>query len=207
MNLAMQLADGIAALDLRVSGESRQRLLDYLALLEKWNATFNLTAVRGRERMLTHHLLDSLAVLPHVRGDTWVDVGSGAGLPGIPVALACVDSTVTLVESSQKKAAFLRQAAVELGLHNVQVVCGRVEDWQTQQRFDVVISRALCDVSRFVRLAGRLVGSAGVLALMKGAYPSDELARLPACWRLQAVMPLVVPGLGAERHLVLVRPA
>ena len=205
MSLAAQLADGIAALGLRISDDSRQKLLDYLALLEKWNATYNLTAVRGRERMLTHHLLDSLAVLPHARGSTWVDVGSGAGLPGIPVALACEDSSVTLLESSQKKAAFLRQAVAELGLNNVKVVCNRVEAWQIPECFDVVISRALSEVSKFVELAGRLACPAGTLAAMKGAYPRDELERLPASWRLEAVIPLAVPGLRAARHLVLIR--
>jgi 16S rRNA (guanine527-N7)-methyltransferase len=206
MSLAADLADGIATLGLSLPAEAQQKLLDYLALLEKWNATYNLTAVRERRGMLTHHLLDSLAVIPHVHGDSWVDVGSGAGLPGIPLALACADSTVTLVESSQKKTAFLRQAVLELGLRNVSIACSRVEDWQARRRFDVVISRALSDVPQFLALAGRLCDVDGVLAAMKGAYPREELARLPACYRLQGVVPLAVPGLGAERHLVLLQP-
>lgn len=207
MSLAADLAAGITALGLRLSGEAQRKLLDYLALLEKWNRTYNLTAVREREGMLTHHLMDSLAVVPHLHGESWVDVGSGAGLPGIPLALACTDSTVTLVESSQKKTAFLRQAIVELGLHNVNVACSRVEDWQAHQRFDVVISRALSDLPRFLALAGGLCDADGVLAAMKGAYPRAELARLPARYRLRGVVPLAVPGLGAERHLVLIEPA
>lgn len=206
MSLAADLADGIATLGLSLPAEAQQKLLDYLALLEKWNATYNLTAVRERQGMLTHHLMDSLAVIPHVHGASWLDVGSGAGLPGIPLALACADSTVTLVESSHKKAAFLRQAALELGLRNVSVACNRVEHWQARRRFDVVISRALSDLPRFLALAGRLCDANGVLAAMKGAYPREELARLPPRFRLKGVVPLAVPGLGAERHLVLIQP-
>jgi 16S rRNA (guanine527-N7)-methyltransferase len=206
MSLAADLAEGIAALGLSLPGEAQEKLLDYLALLEKWNATYNLTAIRERRDMLTHHLLDALAVIPHVRGASWLDVGSGAGLPGIPLALACADAAVTLVESSHKKAAFLRQAVLELGLRNVSVVCIRIEQWQAGRRFDVVISRALSDLPRFLALGGRLCDVNGVLAAMKGAYPRAELARLPARYRLQSVVPLAVPGLGAERHLVLIQP-
>lgn len=207
MSLAAELADGISALGLNVSPAAQQKLLAYLALLHKWNRTYNLTAVREQESMLTHHLLDSLAVVPHLHGASWVDVGSGAGLPGIPLALACAEAAVTLVESSQKKAAFLRQAILELALQNVSVACARVETWQPQRRFDVVIARALSDLPQFLALAGRLCEAKGVLAAMKGAYPHEELARLPEGYRLQSVVPLAVPGLNAERHLVLVEPA
>ena len=156
--------------------------------------------------MLTHHLLDSLAVAPHLRGRFWVDVGSGAGLPGIPLALVNREASVTLVDSSHKKATFLQQAVIELGLGNVRVVRARVEEWEPQRLFDVVISRALSDLQEFVALAGRLCRRSGVIAAMKGVYPHEELALLPSTYRLQDVLPLEIPGLSAKRHLVLMQP-
>jgi 16S rRNA (guanine527-N7)-methyltransferase len=206
MSLDVQLAEGIAELGLSVPSRAQRRVLEYLALLEKWNRTYNLTAVRAREDMLTRHVMDSLAILPHVRGKFWIDVGSGAGLPGIPLALASGELDMTLIESNQKKAAFLRQVVVELELRNVVVQCDRVESWQASLRFDVVVARALSDLPRFVALAGRLCAASGMLAAMKGAYPHEELARVPAPYRVTKVIPLVVPRLGAERHLVLIRP-
>jgi len=206
MNLAAGLAEGIAGLGLEVPPEAQQKLLAYLALLHKWNATYNLTAVREPENMLTHHLLDALAVVPHLRGRAWVDVGSGAGLPGIPVALAAPDSAIALVDSSHKKTAFLRQAVIELGLGNVEVTCSRIEAWQPGRQFDIVISRALSTLPDFLALAGRLCGRDGVLAAMKGVHPHEEIAQLPASYRLERVVPLAVPGLAAQRHLVLIRP-
>ena len=206
MNLAAELAGGSAALGLKLSPEAQNKLLDYLALLQKWNGTYNLTAVRGMETMLTHHLLDSLAVAPHLRGCSWVDVGSGAGLPGIPLALVNREASVTLVDSSHKKATFLQQAVIELGLGNVRVVRARVEEWEPQRLFDVVISRALSDLQEFVALAGRLCRRSGVIAAMKGVYPHEELALLPSSYRLQNVLPLEIPGLSAKRHLVLMQP-
>jgi len=207
MNLANGLADGVAGLGLDLPPEAQQKLLAYLALLHRWNATYNLTAVREPANMLTHHLLDALAVVPHLSGSTWVDVGSGAGLPGLPLAIACPDRAVALIDSSHKKAAFLRQAVIELGLGNVDIACGRVEDWRPGRAFDVVISRALSTLADFVALAGRLCARGGVLAAMKGVYPHEEIAQLPASWRPDRVVPLAVPGLTAQRHLVLIRPA
>lgn len=207
MSLADQLAHGLDALDLPAVTEVQKKLLDYITLIEKWNRVYNLTAVREPEKMLSHHVLDSLAVAPHVNGAFTLDVGSGAGLPGIPLALVQPQSSVTLLESSHKKSAFLKQAVIELELANVEVVTSRVETWKAPRRFDVVISRAFSDLAEFVSLAGRLCASKGVLAAMKGVYPFEELSQLPAGYRMQSVIPVAVPGLRAARHLVLIRPA
>jgi len=206
MNPVEQLAQGIAALGLPVAPGVQQKLLDYLALIGKWNRVYNLTAVRELGQMVSHHLLDSLAVAPHLDGHTLLDVGSGAGLPGIPLALVRPQWQVTLLEANHKKAAFLQQAVIELGLANAAVVRERVESFRPAQTFDVVISRAFADLAEFIALAGRHVGEDGVLAAMKGVYPQEELDRLPAGFRLLDVVPLAVPGLDAERHLVLLAP-
>ena len=206
MSLGEELASGIAALGLDVSAQAQQRMLDYLALVGKWNKAYNLTAVREPEKMLTHHLLDSLAVLPHVRGPRVLDVGSGAGLPGIPLALAKPEWQFTLLDSNHKKATFMRQAAIELKLGNVDVQCSRVESWQTTQPFNTVVSRAFSDLLEFLQLAGRLCARDGVVIAMKGIYPHDELAQLPENFRLCGVVPLQVPGLGAERHAAVLQP-
>lgn len=204
MSLAAELGRGVAALDVALAPAAQEKLLAYLALIDKWNRVYNLTAVREPGQMVPHHLLDSLAVAPHLSGRSLADVGSGAGLPGIPLALARPDMAVTLIESSHKKAAFLKQAAIELALDNVEVVNARVEAWEAPRRFDVVISRAFSDLPEFVALAGRLCAEGGVLAAMKGVHPYEELAQLPAPYRTRAVIPLAVPGLAAERHLVLI---
>lgn len=207
MSLAHELADGIAALSLEVVPAAQQRMLDYLALVEKWNKAYNLTAVREPAKMLTHHLLDSLAVLPHVCGPRLLDVGSGAGLPGIPLALARPDWHITLLDSNHKKTTFLRQAAIELGISNVEVVCERVETWTSPHLFDSVVSRAFSDLPEFLMLAGRLCAKTGVMVAMKGVYPHEELAQVPGDFLLRNVVPLNVPGLGAERHAALLQPA
>lgn len=207
MNLAAGLAEGIAALNVAVTPDAQQRMLDYLALVLKWNKAYNLTAVREPEKMLTHHLLDSLAVLPHLRGPRVLDVGTGAGLPGIPLALARPDLKFTLLDSNQKKTTFLRQAVIELKPGNVEVVCERVESWSAHTMFNTVVSRAFSELSDFIALAGQLCAKDGVVIAMKGVYPHDELARLPQTFRLCSVVPLNIPGLGAERHAALLQPA
>jgi 16S rRNA (guanine527-N7)-methyltransferase len=204
MSLAAKLAEGVAGLGLTLPVHTQARLLDYLALLQKWNRIYNLTAGREPSKMVAQHLLDCLAVTLHVTASTIVDVGSGAGLPGIPLALALPQASVTLVESSHKKAAFLQQAKIELKLENVAVTCERVETWQPGAKFDMVISRAFSDLADFVTLAGRHVGPGGRLAAMKGIYPHEEVTQLPAGWRLQEAIALTVPGLRAQRHLLLV---
>ena len=207
MSLAGELAAGIAALGVEVAAGAQQRMLDYLALIEKWNRAYNLTAVREPARMLTHHLLDSLAVLPYVRGNRVLDVGSGAGLPGIPLALARPQWQVTLLDANHKKTTFLRQAVIELQLDNAEVVCERVEAWTPPHLFDTVISRAFSDLPEFLALAGRLCAKTGVVVAMKGIYPHEELAQLPKEFLLRNVVPLNVPGLDAERHAALLQPA
>ncbi|HZV53924.1 MAG TPA: 16S rRNA (guanine(527)-N(7))-methyltransferase RsmG [Rhodocyclaceae bacterium] len=194
----MKLAAGIAALDLSLPAGAEERLMAYLALLAKWNRTYNLTAIRDPEQMVTHHLLDSLAVLPHVDGvRKLVDVGSGAGLPGLPLAICCPDLQLTSVEANQKKAAFQQQVKIELGLTNVSIHCGRVE--ALAGYFDAVVSRAFAELAVFVSHAGHL---ARRLLAMKGNYPRDELAHVPAGWRVAETVKLAVPGLDAERHLI-----
>jgi len=207
MTLASDLRLGLAQLQLDLPEAVCERLLAYLRLIAKWNRSYNLTAVRDETRMLTHHLLDSLAVLPHVRGPSVLDVGSGPGLPGIPLAIACPHWRLTLLDANHKKTTFLRQAIIELQLSNVDVVCERVEHWQAPARFDTVISRAFADLSEFLRLAGRHCAPDGQMVAMKGVYPHEEVARLPADFSLRDVIALQVPGLAAERHAALLQPA
>jgi 16S rRNA (guanine527-N7)-methyltransferase len=193
---------GLGEMGLVLPAGARERLLDYVALLVKWNRTYNLTAIRDPLAMVAHHLLDSLAVLPHLplaaeRGRL-ADAGSGAGLPGIPIAIARPQWRIALAESSQKKSAFLRQAAIELGLANVEVHEGRVEAWRPAPLFDVVISRAFAALKEFIAACRHLVAPGGVLAAMKGAAPEDRTADC-------LLIPLHVPLLNARRHLVLCR--
>ncbi|HEX6155272.1 MAG TPA: 16S rRNA (guanine(527)-N(7))-methyltransferase RsmG [Burkholderiales bacterium] len=190
---------GLGELALALPAGARERLLDYMALLVKWNRTYNLTAIRDPLAMVGHHLLDSLAVVPHLplgEGGRVADAGSGAGLPGIPLAIARPHWRVALAEASQKKAAFLRQAAIELRLGNVEVHEGRVETWRPQPLFDVVISRAFAALADFIAACRHLLAPAGALAAMMGAAP----ATLSNECRL---IPLRVPLLDAQRHLVL----
>jgi len=207
MSLAAQLAQGVAQLDLTLPPQAQPRLLDYLALLQKWNRIYNLTAVREASKLVSHHLLDCLAVVPQVTaGTTVLDVGSGAGLPGIPLALAQPRTHVTLLESSHKKAAFLQQAKFELKLDNVAVACERAQAWRPGRSFEMVISRAFSDLAEFIAAAGRHVAPGGRLAAMKGTYPHEEITRLPQGWRLHEAIPLTVPGLHAKRHVLLLEP-
>jgi 16S rRNA (guanine527-N7)-methyltransferase len=207
MSHAERLQAGIAALGLSLPDDAVVRLLSYLALLAKWNRTYNLTAVRREDEMVTHHLLDSLAVLPVVEksalaGRRLVDVGSGGGLPGLVLAIARPDLHVTSVEASQKKAAFQQQAKIELGLSNVSIHCGRAEDFKGV--FDAAISRAFASLADFVRFAGHLSNR---LLAMKGVYPADEVAALPPDWHLAASHEISVPGLDARRHLLVLEKA
>jgi 16S rRNA (guanine527-N7)-methyltransferase len=174
-------------------------------LLAKWNKVHNLTAVRDPEEMITLHLLDALSVLPYLQGSSLLDVGSGGGLPGIPLAIARPELSVTLLDSSHKKSAFQRQAKVELGLKNVEVVCGRVEKYQPAQKFDMVISRAFSDLAEYVKLTDHLLSETGKWLAMKGVYPYDEIAQLKKV--SVEVVPLTVPGLEAQRHLVFLKAA
>ena len=205
MNLAARLADGVSALGLDVDERARAALLDYLGLLEKWNKTYNLTAIHEPERMLTHHLLDSLIIAPQVGAGPLLDVGSGAGLPGIPRAIARPGLRVTLLDASQKKCGFMRQAAIDLKLSNVTVTHARVEDFRPADGFPQVVSRAFSDHSEFVRLTRHLVAPGGEWLAMKGLYPHEEIAQLKGA-RVTRDVPLRVPGLDADRHLIVMEP-
>jgi 16S rRNA (guanine527-N7)-methyltransferase len=210
MNLSALLADGIADLEAGVSPETQTRLLQYLALIQKWNRVHNLTALREPETMLIRHVLDSLAILPHIIGPRGADVGSGAGLPGIPLALARPEWRVVLIESIHKKAVFLQQARIELKLENIEVAAERVEYYRPATAFDSVVSRAFSNLADFVRLAGHLCAAGdegGRLLAMKGLYPHEELAQLPAEFVVEKILPVAVPGLGSERHLVVIKRA
>lgn len=200
MSLQAKLEQGLQQAELNLPENVRQKLLDYLALLQKWNKVHNLTAVRDPEEMVTLHLLDSLSVLPYIKAKRLLDVGSGAGLPGIPLAICLPDLQVTVMDSSHKKASFMRQAKAELDIPNLEVVCGRVEKYQPEQLFDIVISRAFSDLAEFVALTGHLCAPGAQWLAMKGVYPYEELAQLKV--QPAQVVPLKVPGLAAQRHLV-----
>jgi 16S rRNA (guanine527-N7)-methyltransferase len=207
MRLSGDLAAGIAALGLDIDSAAQTKLLAYVALLEKWNRTHNLTAIREPERMVTHHLLDALAVLPHLpqrRALRLIDVGSGGGVPGVPLAVARPDWHVTLLDSNRKKTTFLRQVAAEVGLANIEIATIRVEEYRPEVAFDVAISRAFAELAPFLAAGRHLVQGGGCLIAMKGAYPQAELAHLPANLRVVALPTLTVPGLDAVRHLVIV---
>lgn len=207
MTPAQALEQGVKALGIERAEAVIAKLLAYMALLSKWNRTYNLTAIRDPLGMVTHHLLDSLSPLPHLPlspGARIADVGSGGGLPGIPLAIARPQWQVTVNDSSEKKAAFLRQAAIELALPNLAVHEGRVEDWRPTQRFALVISRAFAELGRFIAACAHLVEEDGWLAAMKGTLSRAEMAAAPSDCGCRALK-LHVPLLSAERHLILCR--
>ena len=195
---------GAALLAVPVTAAQTDQLLAYIELLLKWNKVYNLTAVRDADAMLTQHILDSLAVVPHIPPGRLLDVGSGPGLPGVPIAIVEPARSVSMLDSNTKKAAFIRQAAGALKLQNVSVYSQRVEDLQASAPFSVVISRAFAELRLFVQWCSHLIEPGGVLAAMKGIYPNEEIERLPAGFEVQRVVRLNVPGLKAERHLVLI---
>ena len=197
-----ELQHGLTTLGLTASLEQIDQLLAYVDLLDKWNRVYNLTAVRESERMLSYHVLDSLAALPHITARRVLDVGSGGGMPGILFAILRPDWQLTLLDANHKKTTFLKQAVIELGLSQVEVVCDRVEAYQPADKFDVITSRAFAELNEFIRLTRHLLTTDGYWAALKGVYPYEEIAQLPADIRVQAVEALQVPNLEAERHLV-----
>ena len=203
-SVSQGLAAGIIGLDLKLGPQQQAMLLDFLALMLKWNRVYNLTAIREPERMVSHHLLDSLAIVPHVDGENILDVGSGAGLPGIPLAVARPDISVTMLDSNHKKTAFIQQAIAALGLKNARVISERVENLRMPQLFDVIVSRAFAELSDFVTQSGHLLDEGGEFVAMKGQQPDAEIARLPDSFGVKKMLRLVVPGLDAERHLVFI---
>jgi len=201
------LNHGLEALGLgSLSRAQRRKLLAYVELLDKWNKVYNLTAVRDPLEMVTRHLLDSLALLPYIRGPRVLDIGTGAGLPGVPLAIARPDVAFTLLDANAKKTRFVRQAAAELGLGNVEVVQARVEKYRPGRKFATLIARAVGSAAEIVRGARHLCDDEGEFLLMKGAYPETELAEIPAEFKMMETSELRVPGLEAERHLVRLAP-
>jgi len=189
--------------------EPRQVALceDYLNLLERWNRAYNLTAIRDRPRMVTHHLLDSISVSAHLRGQRFLDVGTGAGLPGIPLAILNRDKEFVLLDSNGKKTRFLEQVCAHLDLSNVRVIQQRAEQLLDQRGFDMVLSRAFASLTAMLDCTDHLLSPGGQWLAMKGVYPAEELNNLPSGVILQAVHSVAVPGLDAERHLVVMRRA
>lgn len=201
--LRQRLGAGLAALSLELPEAAIATLLAYVGLLHRWNRTYNLSAVRDPAEMVTRHLLDSLAIAPLVRGATLADLGTGPGLPGIPLAIIAPQREVTLVDSNGKKTRFLRAAVRELGLKNVRVLESRVE--AVEGRFDCITARAFASLADMLGWGGHLLAPDGVWLALKGRFPQDELAGVPAGFHVDAVLPLAVPGLDAERHVVVIK--
>lgn len=199
------LATGIKELSLDLDEKQHEQLLDYLALLVKWNSVYNLTSVRDPMQMATLHLLDSLAAVPAFTGARNVlDVGAGGGLPGIVLAIAMPDTKVSLIDTVHKKTAFLKQVKAELGLANATVYTSKVQEVTVPAKFDVITSRAFADLSDFVEWSGQLLEEGGKFIALKGVAPPEERERLPAPWKITDLQPIRVPGLDAERHLVFI---
>lgn len=200
---AITLPEGLAALGIDLPDAAQQQLLAFRDLLLKWNKTYNLTALRDPVQAISHHLLDSLAILPYVNDGALLDVGSGGGLPGIPLAIARPQLSVRMVDTVQKKATFLQQAAIQLGLKNVAVDHARVEELGGQ--YAQISSRAFAELKLFVELTRHLLAPGGRWLAMKGVRPDAEIAALPADIVVDRIVPLSVPGLDAERHLIILK--
>ena len=199
--LASQLAEGLQSLDCKLDDDIQAKLIQYLVLLDKWNKTYNLTAVRDIRKMVSQHLLDSLSVNTYLQGARVLDVGTGAGLPGIPLALANPDKKFVLLDSAMKRTRFVTQAVGELGLKNVQVQQTRIEDYVPDDLFDTIISRAFTAMEDFVSATERLCAPSGQLLAMKGRFPTQEINSLPDQWQATSES-LEVPSVNAERHIV-----
>lgn len=197
-----QLIEGAASFGIALSESDAARLLRLLDELDDWNQRMNLTAIRERSQQITKHLLDSLSIQPHLHGERMADIGTGAGFPGLPLAIANPHMHFTLVDSTAKKLKFIDHVAQLLHTSNVETVHARAENYRPKERFDCVISRAVGPVATFVKWSGHLCVGGGRLLAMKGRHPADELEKLPSGWKLAAVHRLNVPGLDEERHLV-----
>ena len=201
--LRKRLDAGLSALGIALDDRAIARLLDYVDLLERWNAAYNLTAVRDPAEMVTRHLVDSLAILPYVSGATLADLGSGAGLPGIPLAIAVPARETLLVDSNGKKARFLREAVRRLDLEHVRVAESRVED--VAGSFECITARAFASLADMIGWGGHLLAPGGVWLAMKGRIDAAELDAVPAGFRVERIVALNIPGLDAERHLVILK--
>lgn len=207
MTHCAELKRGAAALGLCLSDSQFAQMERYLVLLQKWNRTYNLTAVRDAMRMVNYHVLDSLSIVSFLGdGPRVLDVGSGGGMPGIPIAVVCPERQVVLLDANDKKTTFLRQVVIELNLENVMVVTSRVECYQVVDRFDCITSRAFAELAKFVSLTRPLLVPNGHWLAMKGSYPHEEIALLPPDTKVVEVARVNVPGLLAERHLVRICP-
>lgn len=199
-----RLTAGLECLGIDPVTDLREKLWQYLRLLEKWNRVYNLTAVRDPQEMVTRHILDSLAIASFVVGPRVLDVGTGAGLPGIPLALVLGSCQFVLLDARAKKLRFVTQAVAELGLDNVEVVRARVETFKPAPPFDTVIARAFASIAQMLEKSGHLCAVQGRILVMKGARPQQELRQVPAPYTVTAVEALQVPGLDAQRHLVVI---
>ena len=203
MSIAEELSDGCAKLNIVLDQEIQQKLLAYQALLKKWNRVYNLTAIQDEHSMVSYHLLDSIAVLPYLWPGKWLDVGCGAGLPGIVLAIAKPDWEVTLIDSNSKKTSFVQQVIIELGIPNADIHNARVENWQSETLYDGIISRAFSDLAQFIKYTRHLIAPAGRWAAMKGKPEKFELEHLPDSCKVTDHINLKVPGIQAERSLVI----
>ncbi|MDK8462484.1 16S rRNA (guanine(527)-N(7))-methyltransferase RsmG [Marinobacter sp. SS13-12] len=199
-----QLAQGLADLELELDDASQQQLLAFLALLNKWNRAYNLTAVRESREMVSRQLLDSLSILPFVTAEHLLDVGAGGGLPGIPLAIALPHKRFTLLDSNSKKTRFLTQCVLELGLKNVDIIHGRAESCDPAIQYRQISSRAFTALDNLVAWCGHLLADEGEFLAMKGQFPDDEVAALPSGWQVKSRHPLSVPGSDGDRHLLVI---
>lgn len=203
MNSSENLKWGIAQLGLEIPDDSQLKMLAYLELLQKWNKIYNLTAIREPKQMVPHHLLDSLAALPYLWAGRWLDVGCGAGLPGLVLAMAKPEWQFTLLDSNSKKTSFVQQAVIDLNLQNVNVACARVEEWSAEGKFDGIISRAFAELADFIMATRHLLADGGGRwVAMKGRL-EQETKTLPANVKIAQLIPLKVPGLNAARSLAI----
>ena len=199
------LAEGISELGLELSDAQQSQLLDHLDLLLKWNRVYNLTAITDHRSGVVRHLLDSLAIAPYIDGERLLDVGSGGGLPGIPLAITYPEKRFTLLDSNSKKTRFLVQAKGELGLANLNVVHSRIEEFRPERPFELILSRAFASLKDIVTLTGPLLGKGGRVMAMKGQITTNELAEIPQGYRIEKKIELAVPGLQQEqRHLLII---
>ena len=203
MNHIEELRLSIEKMGLDINAQQQECLLRYMTLLHKWNKVYNLTAIRNPQEMVSHHLLDSLAVLPFLWPGRWLDTGCGAGLPGMVLAIVRPQWQFTLLDSNSKKTGFVQQAVIELDLKNVNVVCARVEDFHPAELFDGIISRAFAELGEFLKISRHLMNEYGRWAAMKG-YADKQLQTIPLGWKVEKVIPLHVPKLDAVRNLVIV---
>jgi len=200
--LAVILQEGVGRMKLQITPPVQSRLLAYVSLLVKWNQVFNLTAIHDPQQMVIRHLLDSLSLVPYIRGPRLVDVGSGAGLPGIPLALVFPEHEVVLLDSQAKKIRFITQVVADLGIPNILIAHTRVEDYHPQQMFDTVISRAFATLMEFAGATQHLCRGGGYMLAMKGKFPQNELDEIHKTGRKIDVIPVQVPGLDAQRHII-----